>query len=131
VAGSTYSTPTGAAQDVTNLTNIPFDVEENRLISFEFQSGRLYSPTVITEVRFSLLIDNVNTGDISGTYVSAGLYNSPAVYTWIPSSALSKGSHTVSAQFVSTNVASSLQIGNSSRCSIIVRDEGPFISASS
>jgi hypothetical protein len=131
VAGSTYATPTGIAQNVTNLSNIPFDVEENRLISFEFDSGRLHCPANTVEVRFSLLIDNVNTGDVSGTVVVAGEYESPASYTWIPTSALSKGAHTVSAQFVSNNAASSLQIGNLSRCSLIVRDEGPFISASS
>lgn len=131
VDGSTYGTPTGIAQDVTNLSNIPFDVQEDRLISFEFQSGRLYSPTTTIEVRFSLLIDNVNTGDISGTVVVAGEYVSPVVYTWIPSSALSRGSHTVSTQFVSNNAATSLQIGNSSRCELIIRDEGPFIDASS
>ena len=126
VAGSSYSTPTGIMQNVTNLANISFDVEENRLISFEFQSGRLHSPTLQIEVRFQLLIDNVGTGDVSGTVVTAGGYTGPVVFTWAPPEPLSKGTHTVSAQFVSNNSASALQIGNLSRCSIIVRDEGRF-----
>jgi len=131
VAGSTYSTPTGAMQNITNLENITFNVEENRLISFEFQSGRIYSASSTIEVRFGILIDGVATSDISGTVALSGGYASPVVYTWIPGESLSKGSHTVTVQFVSNNVASNLQIGNSSRCSLIVRDEGEFISASS
>jgi hypothetical protein len=131
VTGSTYSNPTGSTQDVTNLSNIVFDVQKDRMISFEVQSGRLYSPTTTVELRFSLSIDGVNTGDISGTVVYGTTYQSPVVYTWMPSEALSQGTHTVSAQFVSNNAPTSIQIGQSSRCSLIVRDEGSFISASS
>lgn len=126
VAGSAYSNPTGIMQNVTNLANISFDVEENRLISFEFQSGRLHSPTTTIEVRFQLLIDNVGTGDVSGTVIVGGEFTGPVVYTWAPVNPLSKGTHTVSAQFVSNNTPSALQIGNQSRCSLIVRDEGRF-----
>lgn len=131
-SGSSYPTPTGGWQDVTTLVNISFDVDADRLISFEFQSGRLYVPSAgfSPEVRFSLSIDGINTGDISGTAVPVGGFSAPVVFTWIPTPPLSKGSHSVTVQFVSNNITSNLQIGNSSRTSLIIRDEGKFISAS-
>jgi hypothetical protein len=129
VSGSTYSNPTGIMQDVSGLNNISFTVESGRAISFEFQSGGLYSPSTQVELRFGLLIDAVPISDISSTVLPVGSYEPSIVYTWFPTTALTAGSHTVSAQFVSNNAASSIQIGRSSRCELIVRDEGIFTGA--
>jgi len=130
---TSYANPTGGGQNITGLTNITFNVEENRAISFEFQSGRINSDAGINiEVRFFLTIDGANTGDYAGTFVTtSNQFLPPCVYTVIPSTALTKGSHIVTANFVATNASYTLKLGQTSKTSLIIRDEGEFISPSS
>ena len=147
VAGANYTSPTGGNQNVSGLSDIKFTTEANRIISFEFQSGRIRLDTAdqILELRFSFIVDGVKepmpvgASDHSGTVMyhtgSNGHYDpgsftlnygAPVVFTYVPSTALSAGDHTVTASFVSNAVASTFAIGDNSTNSVIIRDEGSF-----
>jgi hypothetical protein len=125
--------PSGTYQAVTGFSSLPFDVDENRLISFSFNPGLGFTNSS-GQLRFRFSIDSVYTDDISGggSYYGGLAYQgyfSPGVSDYIPPEALPKGTHTVSVELVADSTISALYIGNSTKMTLIVRDEGQFISA--
>ena len=126
--------PSGGYQQVTGFTNIVFDVEEDRLTSFEFNPGTM-TTDVACQFRIRFVVDGVavaeSGGGGMGTLTGATGYfaSSPAVY--IPPSALSKGTHSVSVEIIADGAITTLRLGNVGTITLKVEDVGKFISASS
>ena len=123
--------PSGTYQSVTGFTSLVFDVEEDRCISFFFNPGIGFSNSS-GQVRFRFVIDSVITSDISGggTFYSGaftGYFNAGSLF-YIPTQALSKGTHTVSVELIADSSISALYIGNATTMCLVVRDEGAFVS---
>lgn len=134
-AAITYD-PSGGWQDMTGLTGLTLTVpENNRLISFEFQSGRCLADAPC-EVRFKLNIDGtpmITSGvdSSSATSITANStinWGPPVVFTTFPASVLTAGTYTITAQFIANSGISVLILGESGCSSLIIRDEGSYIS---
>lgn len=124
--------PTGTYQPVSGFTSLLFDVEEDRCISFSFHPGNSFS-NITAQLRLRFVIDTTNTADITGGGAySAGLiyegYFNAGVAFHIPSEALSKGTHSVSVEFVADAYATAIHLGTDSGMVLVVRDEGAYIS---
>jgi hypothetical protein len=124
--------PSGTYQPVTGFTSLLFDVEENRCISFSFHPGNGLLNTT-SQLRIRFVVDTTNTADITG----GGAYSTGAVYQGyfnagtafhIPTAALSKGNHSISVEFVADEYVTSAFLGNDSGMTLVVRDEGAFVS---
>lgn len=128
--------PAGGYDVIPGLSNLTFDVEEERLVSFEFEPGIVQAtPNTIAEVRFGILVDDstLTVKQNGNFYVSdvSGRGGSPSV-KYVTTSALSKGTHTVSVIMQANVALTSVIFGRSqSDPLLIVRDEGKFISAAS
>lgn len=129
VDGHTYANPSGGVDAVYGLENITFDVEADRSVSFTFYSGAIKNSAANVQCRFGLTLDGTHYISLSSPYSANGVHMSPGSYTWISSQALSKGSHMAYPHFVSDNYPSNITIGLDSKCIFIIRDEGPFVSA--
>jgi len=123
--------PSGVYQTISTLTNIPFDVEDERLLVFEFNSGVVVAD-LACNYRIGCLIDSTNYSDISGNSISASNLPSSSVSKLVLPEALSKGSHTVTVQIIADAGSASLTIGgNSTKATLTITDVGTYISASS
>lgn len=123
--------PTGGYQNITGFENLTFDVEASRLISFEFNSGPIYTGTAC-EYRVRFVIDGVSTSNCGGGGAGASPQHFGAsLATYTTPSALTQGSHTVTVQIIATGAVSDLRLGYDGIISLKVRDEGAFLSASS
>lgn len=122
----------GSYQAITGFTSLPFDVEENRSISFFFDAGLLQS-NVSGQIRFKFIIDSTSTEDISGSgayyngLVQEGYSHAGACLYFSPT-ALAKGSHTVSVQMIADASMNAVYLGNYTTMIIAVRDEGAYVS---
>ena len=125
--------PSGAYQDITGFTNLTFDVDENRLISMEFNPG-LMTTDAQCQMRIRFVVDGIGIAESGGggmgSFTGTGYFaSSPAVY--IPSPSLTKGTHTVSVQFIADIGVTSMVFGNAGTVSLKVRDEGVYVDPAS
>lgn len=126
--------PSGGYQDITGFTNITFDVEDNRLIYFEFNPGTM-TTDVACQFRLRFLIDGIAVSESGGGGMGAltggtGYFaSSPAVYVANP--ALSRGSHSVSVQFIADGGVNTMVFGNVGTITLKVTDEGQYVNPSS
>lgn len=120
--------PSGTYQAISGFTSLRFDVEANRMISFYFNPGVVYSDTTV-QVRFRFVIDSANTSDIGGGGSNgSNVYFSGGAAYHIASPALSQGSHTVSVQMIADAASTNMILGNNTQIILAVRDEGAYIS---
>ena len=127
VTGETF-VATGALQDLPSLSNLSFDVDSERLISIEFNAGIVFA-SAASNLRTGFVIDNNTYNLIGGTNISATNLPEPSTSRLILAEALPRGTHTITVQ-VRGDTSVSMTLGyDSTRATLIVRDEGPFISA--
>ena len=128
--------PTGGYDSIPNLSNLTFDVEEDRVVSLTFYPGTISDITPIgsADISFGFFLDDGVTPvkQAGGYWVFDGRGPSTTVAHVTPI-ALSKGTHTVSVLLQGNTAITSATIGvnHSSNPLFIVRDEGRFVSASS
>ena len=127
--------PTGGLDSITNFTNLVFEVEEDRLVTFQFEVGTIPSaiPSGFAQVEYGLIIDGAGSAakQAGGYYVYDGRGPSSTLM-YVTPEALSKGTHTVSLVMIANGSLDSVQLGTGGSGPLfIVRDEGKFISASS
>lgn len=130
VAGPITIDPTGGADNITGFVSLGFDVEANRLISFSFNTSQMFSSSVQAEYRFYFYVDGVQSLPCGGGGFAGGAdYTSqtPAMCIW--PSALSQGSHTVTVALQGSATSNDIRLGYAgTTCSLIIRDEGDFVS---
>lgn len=129
--GLSLPDPTGGFQPIAVFTSIPFNCEDDRLITFTFNPGRI-SSNGGGEVRFHFVVDNNRSTINSGHFFDAGYLTDGSPFNYIQTTSLSKGSHTVSVEYIATNTISTLNLASTNGAiSLIVRDEGPYIDPAS
>lgn len=125
--GLSLTDPTGGFQPISTFTSIPFNCDENRLISFSFNSGRIQSNGA-GEIRWHFVVDGVRSTINQGTIFNSGYYSDPSIFYYIQPTVLAKGSHTVSVEYIATNTISTVTLGQTNgTISLTVRDEGVYI----
>jgi hypothetical protein len=127
--------PTGGTDSIPNLSNLTFDVEENRIVSLTFYPGTIagISPIGLADLSFGFLLDDATTPVkyAGGYWVFDGRGPSTTV-AYVTPVALSKGTHTVSVILRGNTGMTNVNVGyGGSNPLLIVRDEGRFVSASS
>lgn len=128
--------PTGGVDSIPNLSNLTFDVEEDRLISLTFYPGTIsdMSPVGVADLSFGFLLDDATTPvKKAGGYWTYDGRGPSTTVAYVTPTSLSKGTHTVSVILVGNSSLTTVNIGlnHGSNPLLIVRDEGKFISASS
>lgn len=127
--------PTGGYDSIATLTNLTFDVDENRLISLTFYPGTIagIDPIGQADISFGFFLDDgITPVKFAGGYWVFDGRGTSTTLSYITPTALSKGTHTVSVMFQGNSLLTTATIGyNNSNPLFIVRDEGKFISASS
>jgi hypothetical protein len=127
--------PTGGYNPIVSLSNLLFDVEEERLVSITFYPGTIsgISPAGAADISFGFLLDDaVSPVKFAGGYWVFDGRGPSTTVSYVTPVALSKGSHTVSVIMRGNGDITTASIGTGgSDPLIIIRDEGKFISASS
>jgi hypothetical protein len=132
---SFVSNPSGGYDPIASLTNLLFDVEEDRLVSMTFYPGTIsgISPVGLADISFGFLLDDAVTPvKFAGGYWVFDGRGPSTTLSYVTPVALSKGSHTLSVILQGNDGITTATIGSgNSNPLLIVRDEGKFISASS
>lgn len=120
-------TANGVFQNITSLTGLSFDVDSERLISIEFNAGIVYS-SFASNFRTGFVIDGTTYSLIGGTNISATNLPEASASKLVLNTALEKGTHTITVQVRGDATANMTAGYDGTRATLIVRDEGPFIS---
>lgn len=132
--------PTGGYDSIPNLSNLTFDVEEDRVVSLTFYPGTLSDmiPIGVADLSFGFFLDDgVTPVKQAGGYWTSdvsGIGRGPSTtVAYVTPVALSKGTHTVSVLLQGNTSLTQVKVGvnHGSSPLFIVRDEGKFISAAS
>jgi len=131
--------PTGGYDTVPNLSNLTFDVEENRVVSLAFYPGTIsdMTPIGLADISFGFFLDNAVTpvkqaGGYYTTDVSSTGRGPSTTVAYVTPVALSKGTHTVSVLLQGNTGLTQVKVGvnHGSNPLLIVRDEGRFVPSS-
>lgn len=135
IAGFTAD-PTGGYDPIPNLSNLTFDVEEDRVVSLTFYPGTIsdMTPVGVADLSFGFFLDDgVTPVKQAGGYWTYDGRGPSTTVAYVTPTSLSKGTHTVSVLLQGNTSLTQVKVGvnHGSKPLLVVRDEGKFISAAS